>query len=148
MTDREKREKVIRGLEYCLKRGQDKKVLCGDCPYWIDDFESGCHVYEMMRDALALLKEQGARVMTREEAREALHNADFIVIEERDNVDILLGIRTLTSFDISNGSYLEFDDMDDDAKSGDYYVCNYYNDFRFWTARPTEEQRKAVKWHV
>lgn len=96
-------------------------------------------------DALALLKAQVPRVMTLEEARETLHTADFLVIEDRENVDLVLGVRTLTAWDLSTGAYLDFDDLDDNAKSGDYYVRHYNKDFRFWTARPTEEQREAVK---
>ena len=52
------REKVIKGLEMCIRHGENPSVRCGqkdECPYeqnglpcWID----------LSRDALALLKEQ------------------------------------------------------------------------------------------
>lgn len=55
MTDR---EKVIKGLECCIRHGENAEVGCGrkdECPYeqnglkcWLD----------LNRDALALLKEQ------------------------------------------------------------------------------------------
>ena len=57
------REKVMRGLRYCLERSQEK-VHCGDCPYWFDDFESGCHVYDMMRDAIELLEVKDVEIKT------------------------------------------------------------------------------------
>jgi hypothetical protein len=80
MTDR---EKVIRGLRYCLERSQEK-VHCGDCPYWIDDFESGCHVYDMMRDALALIKEQKERIKHLLETGKILSDALDEKESERD----------------------------------------------------------------
>lgn len=57
------REKVISGLKYCLDRSKEK-VHCGDCPYWQDDFESGCHIYDMIRDALGLLEAQKPVITT------------------------------------------------------------------------------------
>ena len=54
------REKVIKGLEMCIRHGENPSVRCGqkdECPYeqnglpcWID----------LSRDAIALLKEQEA----------------------------------------------------------------------------------------
>ena len=54
------REKVIKGLEMCIRHGENPSVRCGqkdECPYeqnglpcWID----------LSKDALALLKEQEA----------------------------------------------------------------------------------------
>ena len=49
------REKVIKGLEYCIA-----DEYCDDCPYTDDCFEIDDKPYgeQLMRDALALLKEQ------------------------------------------------------------------------------------------
>ena len=49
MTDR---EKVIKGLECCIKRNPDDKTMCGECPY-----EGAC-LNRLKADALALLKAQ------------------------------------------------------------------------------------------
>lgn len=49
MTDR---EKVIKGLECCIKRDPDDKTRCGECPY-----EGAC-LNRLKSDALALLKAQ------------------------------------------------------------------------------------------
>lgn len=51
------REKVIRGLEYCLEIEGDG--ACNGCPYDDDCFNENVECGEpMMRDALALLKAQ------------------------------------------------------------------------------------------
>jgi Zn finger protein HypA/HybF involved in hydrogenase expression len=49
MTDR---EKVIKGLECCIKRNPDDKTRCGECPY-----EGAC-LNRLKSDALAMLKAQ------------------------------------------------------------------------------------------
>ena len=46
------REKVIKGLECCIKRNPDDKTRCGECPY------DGACLSRLKADALALLKEQ------------------------------------------------------------------------------------------
>lgn len=45
-------EKVIKGLECCIKRNPDDKTRCGECPY-----ESAC-LNRLKADAIALLKVQ------------------------------------------------------------------------------------------
>lgn len=55
MTDEEKREKVIRGLEICSITPL-YRVHCHNCPY-NNGNSIGCMV-ELMKDAIALLKEQ------------------------------------------------------------------------------------------
>ena len=62
MTDR---EKVIKGLECCVRTIDDCE--CADnCPYETQCWE-GTMYLDLMRDALALLKAQEPRVMTLEE---------------------------------------------------------------------------------
>lgn len=56
MTEQEKREKIIKGLECCNSLHNDSIVKCAtDCPYW--EFDAKCRGF-VMRDALALLKAQ------------------------------------------------------------------------------------------
>lgn len=63
MTEQEKREKVIKGLECCIKYPNEYgDCMGGDCPYGP---RIGCHE-ELMRDALALLK-------TREPVKPIMH---------------------------------------------------------------------------
>ena len=47
------REKVIKGLEYCVSSND-----CRPCEYWMEFDNAGCQI---MKDALALLKEQKAK---------------------------------------------------------------------------------------
>jgi len=140
MTDAEKREKVMRGLECCSPQHGGTE-LCEQCPYYKEPFPCA---NTLLYDALALLKAQEPRVMTLEEARETLHTSDFLVMEEPHRSSIFLGHRGEWHFDLSNGEYLDFDDLD----VGSNYVVEYGKIFRFWTSRPTEEQRKAVEWNV
>ena len=46
------RDKVIKGLECCVKRNPDDKTRCGECPY-----EGAC-LNRLKSDALTLLKAQ------------------------------------------------------------------------------------------
>lgn len=123
-------EKVIRGLERCAydpDPGQPTKefLSCSDCPY-----QQGC-THDLMRDALALLKAQMPRVMTPEEVT---HSEDWLWYESRDLYQ----------------GWVKMNDCDDEWI--DWEDCTvdrlgfYGSQWRCWTSRPTEEQRKAVKW--
>lgn len=137
------REKVMRGAECCTKDVYDP-FSCEECPYLgHKPTKKGC-ISVMLEDVIALLKAQEPRVMTLEEARETLHTSDFLVMEEPHRSSIFLGHRGEWHFDLSNGEYLDFDDLDVWSN----YVVEYGKIFRFWTSRPTEEQRKAVEWNV
>lgn len=54
MTEQEKREKVIRGLECCVLRNPEDRPRCNECPY------DGACLNRLKHDALALLKAQEA----------------------------------------------------------------------------------------
>ena len=54
------REKVIKGLECCIKRNPDDKTRCCECPY------DGACLNRLKADALALLKAQDNTVCTKE----------------------------------------------------------------------------------
>lgn len=66
-------EKVIKGLEVCLKN-IDQQDCPNDCPYLSDcsKYENRVIFQPLMRDALALLKEQGWNVLT-EDADGVIH---------------------------------------------------------------------------
>lgn len=116
------REKVINGLECCLANGHN------NCPYestdeGIDKVTS-CTTY-LMRDALALLKAQQPRVMTLDEWISAQEPADgeCMCYEIKGR-----GLRSMLVKALDGTRYL------------------YGKAFRVWTVRPTDAQRKAVKW--
>ncbi len=124
-------EKVIKGLEICIKV-QDNEVCPKECPYRKDV----CYgTSGLMADALALLKEQEARVLTLEE--------------------VLGGDECWVEYINGGCGYCDCY-LDDDAKSivinrtlrKDFNVSpnGYGKVWRCWSARPTDEQRKAVKW--
>lgn len=120
------REKVIRGLELCAydpDPGQELKEIrsCPECPY----YREGCSP-QLIRDALALLKGQEARVVT---------TADF---ENNPNLD--------------DGGHLN---VWEEYKDGTRYRWNTINVndvraftdiHRYWTSRPTPEQMRDTPW--
>lgn len=141
MTEAEKREKVISGLKYCLDRSEEK-VHCGDCPYWQDDFESGCHIYDMMRDALALLKEQEARVLTAEEMAQI--EPDTVYWGKGHHVRNLWPMAfTDEAIEDSDSGFLK-------DSYGRIYEVELYNKgvmgWRLWTSRPSPEQMRETPW--
>lgn len=112
------REKVFRGLSACAEGGE---ACCKtDCPYY-DDHEYLCFTL-IARDVLELLKEQEPRVLTLEEAR------TYEVVWPEDK-----GEGELHPLIVQNNM--------NDSK---YYKYGIH--WRAWSAKPTDEQRKAVKW--
>lgn len=135
MTDNEKLERVIKGMECCSREDIGD---CNNCPYNINDMH--CDI-GMMRDALELLKSQEPRVMTWEEAQATVNEGPFIVFEVRDSTgsEVDFGVLVGDFYEMSEGSVLTVADfwmMKDD----------YGKRFRLWTSRPTEAEREAVKW--
>ena len=122
------REKVIKGLECCIIRYSDDYARCDECPY-----ESACGK-RLKQDALALLKAQEPRVMTVDEVR------TWVSTPRIDREPIWVEIENGVSAWIVSDEYW---DMPIDANlSSDLYGKTW----RCWTARPTDEQREAVKW--
>lgn len=110
------REKVIEGLKRCI----DTHSGCGkSCPYFYDDCGR-----QLKRDALDLLKEQEPHIITKD---------DF---NNNPSVD-------------ENG-YLPAYCEKIDRPIGWMAIHKGYigarKDIRYWTGKPTEEQREAVKW--
>lgn len=136
-SEQEIREKVINGLECCSK---GDCADCDNCTYHGVQTDVPCES-TLMRDVLALLKVQEPRVMTWEEAQANVNEGPFIIMEVRDSTgtEIDYGILVGDSYEMSEGSLLtvcEFGLLKDD----------YGKRFRCWTSRPTDEQRRAVKW--
>jgi hypothetical protein len=101
----------------------------------------------MLLDALALLKEREARVMTLEEARATLRTADFLYCEDKndDTMEggLMRGVLNGSDYwDLSNGEYMTPDCLDE----GEDLEAEYGKTFRFWTAKPTPEQMRDTPW--
>ena len=125
----EKREKVIKGLECCILHDPDDKPRCESCPY------DGACVNRLKRDALKLLKAQEPRVMTLEEVK----TAEVVFMEFQD----VITTRIVDTWFGNGDGDIRLAGMDGTR----YMGKDAYNDsWRCWTSRPTDEQRKAVKW--
>ena len=126
------REKVMLGIEACAN--SDIMMHCSVCPYY--EIHQRC-VTTMMRDALALLKEQEARVLTIDNIETLLHKGSDVFIERRGLGFIL----PATVFRVGR-NFIEFYG----ALMSERF--DRYNRFwRLWTNRPTDDQRKAAVWN-
>lgn len=108
---------------------------------WAKDFKSYVNALDMQRDdyngimeyiddALAMLKEQELRVMTSSE----LQPNDLVWIEVPQSDGIWPALLQKTDwFDLPTWAA--------------YYLHDGYGrDWRCWTAKPTDKQRRAVEW--
>ena len=134
------REKVVRGLEACVS--DSRLMQCENCPY--QTYKSRC-VIKLMQDALALLKEQEARVLEYSE----IEKHPLVWLEDNDKEDVIPAL-----FLQYNGWSAEFVVQDPD-KYVDAIVRSamvsavegmYGMTWRAWTSRPTPEQMREVPW--
>lgn len=90
---------------------------------------------DVLKDALALLKAQEPRVLALDE----IHRGMVVWLEDVDKADVILAIGG------SSGGgckcFITVDDRSIAPHDGDYGVR-----WRAWTHKPTQEQRKGVKW--
>lgn len=121
------REKVIRGLECCSQQ-RGGPELCEQCTYYNEPFPCS---NTLLHDALALLKEEEARVMTLEEVT---HSEDWIWYEEKSTH---CGWTIVVDCD---EKWIGWEDLTIDQ------LCKYGKKWRCWTSRPSDEQRKAAAW--
>ena len=145
------REKVIRGLECCVKHDEDFKTCSSlDCPY-LDDCDSINHFVKasLIRDALELLKEQEPRVMTLKEVIDHYSLPPVFVDDLNAQEDYLQDIAPLyfdfPSDDPWNVHWRRYQDVKNYLDS-DSLKESYGKKWRCWTGRPTDEQRQEVKW--
>ena len=119
-------EKVIRGLEHVLGVNDDNFKDCLSCSYRkdIDHGEWACQVDEIMKDALSVLEANKPHLITQEE---------FFNHPDRSEQGCL--------------------PLWYEEKSGKQGWCFVYyladnpgEEKRYWTSRPTNEQREAAPW--
>ena len=120
-------EKVIKGFTGCLK-GECPK----DCPYIKEDCPQA-----VARDALELLKEREARVLTLEEVT----GGDECWFEFRP-----APVGRYADCYMNNNPEYTSAYFTGKSTSSLFSNKDYGKDWRCWSARPTDEQRKAVKW--
>ena len=127
-------EKVIRGLSICQPYGQCENE---DCPY----YENNNCLERLQTDALHLLKAQEARVMTICE----IQSFDGAVYVDEPNKPVCL--KMLYCYEVGQRTYGHgYTFVDSDGDKVFYSAQGFGTKWRCWTARPTDEQRKAVKW--
>ena len=137
MTDKEMREKVVEGLEWCMNEKHDCYREKG-CPYENEGEDIGCK-YALHRDALALLKAQEPRVMTLEEVK--MLDCDYYYLEAMrgpgKELREIVGAYGLTCVTWPSITWAR-------QTMGDR---GYGKTWRCWTSRPTDEQREAEPWN-
>ena len=153
MTEQEKREKVIKGLECCKTIHPD----CDHCPYFNtdterlgramckaagrpdDDLDMFCLAL-LHCDVLALLKAQEPRVMTLGQVRD---EADHMYLEKHSKTGSdLYGCAIRGDWD-GYGIELLMSEYDTARERW----SDYGERWRCWTSRPTDEQREAIPWN-
>lgn len=130
------REKIIKGLECCHVQQNEVPPLCEDCPY-MNPMDGTCDALdELLGDALTLLKAQEPRVMTPEEVM-STGPEDVCGIVEIIEEEHMYGCY-MRRYDEGHVELLcDVPNLPERLRKG----CA-----RIWTARPTDDQRKAVKW--
>ena len=126
-------------LKALVCRANDPVVNCAGCPYRDPECEFICDFQRICRDTLALLKEREARVLDWNE----IGTVDGAVwLEDRDENEVVPGLvmqmHSAVNLDIKKDGKLH---------TASASRSDYGERWRAWSARPTEEQRKAVKWN-
>ena len=128
------REKVIKAIKGCINDGS----FCNKCDYDGCVFQHGSCEKDLLNDALALLKEQVARVMTLDEVKS--FDWDYCYLEEErlpgKEYREICGDYALTCITWPCIASMRIQHGDD----------SYGKKWRCWSAKPTDEQRQEVKW--
>ena len=143
MTDAEKREKVIKGLECCMV-GDGHSPKCELCPYTTVGDDTCQTMDALFAEAIALLKAQEPRVMTLEDLWSLKFN-DTVILEQK--IPSLL-IPAIVRDNIKHDDALEVLQVVTASTNGtvnaDYEY--YGKTWRCWTSRPSDGQRKEIPW--
>ena len=125
--------KVIKGLECCLHG----PMQCEKCPYMAEVGKTVPNCVKTMRtDAIALLKAQEPRVMTLKE----IISAECVWIEYATSGNVVIALPW--DIELTDDTY-NFIGMPNCFVE---FRSLYGEEWRCWTSRPTDEQRKAAKW--
>jgi hypothetical protein len=102
---------------------------------------------QMYTDAIALLREQEPRVMTLEEVIKHYSLPPVFVDDLSAQEDYLEDIAPLYfDFPVADSFAVHWRGYHSVSKYLDDWKASYGKKWRCWTAKPTDEQRKAVKW--
>lgn len=122
---------------------------------WAKDFKSYVNALDMQRDdyngimeyiddALVLLKEHEPKVLTINQLEDAIDTVVWLETPVSEN--LADGYSLIMAYSHKYG-YMYFDSPFGDNPSQDRLEYSEYGrSWRCWDRRPSEEQRKAVKW--
>lgn len=123
------REKINRGLAACIpKTEEDAKLGCANCPYGCCRADAVRLPIQTIEDIRAELKEQTARLVTED---------DFFPGGEEESMAIPCWKETKKPTCRSGWAVVVWGKVLADADNG---VA------RYWTLRPTDEQRQQTPW--
>ena len=140
------KEKLIRAMEYCtgdiVPVDENDECLGDVCPFKEGGYESGDCQENMIRDALALLQEQEARVMTLEEIKR-LEVLDVLWLQITGGYEGSVYSAFPVVIYMIGKHHVDFW-----GRGGrDFSFYNHrVNGWRLWTSRPTPEQMRDTKW--
>jgi len=143
-------EKVIRGWERCEKCNMSpiappegtKAYL--DCEYTIGPY---CGKDKLIWETIELLKEQKPRLLTFEEVKKHFHIPGELLSDIKKYVDFKNDIEPLyLECNIEDEWVVHWRTYDIIIPYLDTWEKDYGKTWRCWTKKPTEEQKRAVKW--
>jgi hypothetical protein len=139
VTDAEKREKVIRGLECCITCDPDGSRECKKCPYRRKGITNEPCFNALHADVLALLREQEPRVIDLSEISPNI----YVWVEDRDD-GTLFPLKGGV-IDPDGDDYFRFDENIE--KDFVYYPTGTFGKYwRVWNLQPTPEQMRDTPW--
>lgn len=136
-------EEVIRGLECCLDTLVQNEHTLAENGVVMYSWQDRAKRIDIIHEAIAVLKAQEPRVMTLGEAL----RADWCFVEIRK----YLRSGDLFYYDTFSGILVENSGIYVIHKRGTSAyvdVDRYGIDWRCWTSRPTDEQRRAIPWNA
>lgn len=134
-----KRENVMKGLKICVQCRSSKD--CDGCPYEGERTYAVPCGHVLMADALALLKEQEARVLTLDETIASCENPVWL---EENTLQGSYG-----AWGVVKSLHEKYNAVNIGGVRFGYWPRAKYNiSWRCWSARPTEEQMRDTPWEV
>ena len=147
-------EKILTGLAACMPQTEeDAAIGCNGCPYNGNpcggDYQDNDHVnlpVRMIEDIRALLKAQEPRVMTLEEVK-SMKRYTICAVEQHSKLKLnVFNAEYRGCFAIGQKHMLDFGlymDVNPYRRS----EGGYDKTWRCWTARPSDEVRRATPWN-
>ena len=143
-------EKAMNGMACCIERDGLGYPNCERCPYMESEIGTCRTTRSVMQDALDELKPMKAqrpKLMTLEEVKRHYALPDGFPDDMDAQENYCMDIPPLYfDFPIDDPWTVHWRGYFQVAKYMDCWESGYGVDWRCWTAKPTDEQRKAAKW--